>query len=392
MAAGKKGRASARALRATKRPTKKAATKKVATKKAVKPSRKIAPPAKRRSAVGAKKALPAKAARPKKAAPTRMAARAKKAAPTRKAAPAVAPTRKAAAARKLAPAKPAAPAAPRRVTPAEVAWASLDTMLQMSSDTHRDEVAGRVYEQRGKEIAVLRRAGSQLVLDFEAPQAMAEFERVRPLYEAVPGRTGWLRFRQPATNDPRPGLEADLGTMLGAADAERNPLPAFRSIVSGGGPYVCMHLSDVGSWSGVCDKDEFPEGAALYEEALRGPDTASLLALPGGRWCLVLGTPDPLFATATWAGGLFARAVAHSMADDQLLAALEGAPTDGWEVIGSIDVREPIRAFDVATFGGAIAEGNSLTLALDPGPYEIACRTWQPDDDTELLLTRLWRK
>jgi hypothetical protein len=274
-------------------------------------------------------------------------------------------------------------------------------MLGMDADERRDVRGKRIYVEGGREVAVLALAGEELITDFEPPRALDEYAGVMHFYAACPGRPGWLRFRRPATRDPRPSLEANLGSMLGRAAYERHPPARFRGLATTS-RYVCLELSRVPRWGGDAYAPEFPAEAALYQRVLAGPDTASLLELgdesgdKDGGWVLALGTSHPLFHAATSGGGLFARVVSHGGTDevrqnDELEALLARAPADGWQDIGEVDVREPIRAFDAATFGGAIGEGDSLTLALSPGAYSIAHRAWQADAATELLLVRLRR-
>jgi hypothetical protein len=125
--------------------------------------------------------------------------------------------------------------------------------------------------------------------------------------------------------------------------------------------------------------------------ALAGADTASLLALDDRGWALVLGSAHPLVHLATSSGGVFARVVSHAGTDEALEAVLARAPVGGWQSIGEVEVREAVRVFDAATFGGAIGEGNSLALALSPGVHQVGYRTWRPDAGTELRLVRLHR-
>src|SRR5690348_10286301 len=80
------------------------------------------------------------------------------------------PTRKAGADRK---------AKAPRMTPAEYAWASFDTMLLEDADGHRDGEEGRVYLHHGRPFAVLTRGGTEIVLDFVAPKSMDTFANVK---------------------------------------------------------------------------------------------------------------------------------------------------------------------------------------------------------------------
>lgn len=112
-------------------------------------------------------------------------------------------------------------AAKVKMTPAAYAAASMDTTLQVLGDVRvRLEGDTRVYSQGDADIATLRLEGDALVLQFAAPDPMEPFADVAHHYTALE-RPGWLELRRPATRDPRPGLEAKVGAVLGRASLER---------------------------------------------------------------------------------------------------------------------------------------------------------------------------
>jgi len=108
-----------------------------------------------------------------------------------------------------------------KVTREAWAAASMDTCLQDDDVVVRLVDGVRVYFERGKEIATLALDGATLVLRFSAPKSKDALAGVERFYRPVPGRPGWLEFRRPATRDPRPGLEAGIGRILGTAAFER---------------------------------------------------------------------------------------------------------------------------------------------------------------------------
>lgn len=289
-----------------------------------------------------------------------------------------------------------APPTSKRLSPAEYCWAAKDTMLSMlGRTTVRDESGWRVYADAGVDVAAMTLLGSELVLDFAPPRTYERMERVRPRYAESPSRPGWLRFRQPATRDPRPGLEAELGAMLGRAARERNPPPAFRSLESAGGPYLCLPTSSVPRWGGYIEeggREEFPDDYAAYAEIARAPEVGAVRALGDGTPAIVLGTPDALYWKSLPEGGVLARVTSFDAADPALLEQmLTRLPTEGWQSLGEIDVRERWRAFDAAEYGGGIADGNSLTIDVPVGRYVVEQRAHRPDAGTSLLLVSLRR-
>jgi len=60
-----------------------------------------------------------------------------------------------------------------------------------------------------------------LVLRFVAPKKKDQLSGVERFYRPVAGQPAWLEYRRPATRDPRPALEAQLGFLLGQAAFER---------------------------------------------------------------------------------------------------------------------------------------------------------------------------
>jgi hypothetical protein len=106
----------------------------------------------------------------------------------------------------------------------------MNTILTLTSTAYRDERSRRVYSAGGADFATLELEGDELVVEFQAPSNLDHaIEGPRTLrdflshYEPVRGRPGWLRFRRPATRDPRPDLDARVGPMLGQAARQRRP-------------------------------------------------------------------------------------------------------------------------------------------------------------------------
>jgi hypothetical protein len=108
-----------------------------------------------------------------------------------------------------------------KVTPEAYAAASMDTCLQDDGVEIRLVDGARVYAHRGKDFATLALDGKTLILRFVAPKQTDDLARVARFYGPVPGRAGWLEYRRPAARDPRPDLEADVGSVLGQATFER---------------------------------------------------------------------------------------------------------------------------------------------------------------------------
>jgi hypothetical protein len=223
---------------------------------------------------------------PEKSAPEKT-----KSAPRKKAKPATRPAARRSAARKStarsAATRPSAAAGAvvdgKRTGAAAFCWSRFDTMLGAAA-ARCDAEGRRTYVEGGAEVAVLALVGEELVLDFLPPPPSPELTKVAAHYTPTPGRTGWLQYRRDATRDPRSDLAAKIGTLLGRARAGRKPPPpAFRSIASAGGPYVCVPASRVAAWAGDVDAGEFPAGHALYRLVAKAPDTGALVALPAAR-------------------------------------------------------------------------------------------------------------
>jgi hypothetical protein len=270
----------------------------------------------------------------------------------------------------------------------------METMLGLGSEA-RDEKGWRVFAEKGADVAAMTMMGDELVVEFVPPRACEELDAKKRFYRDSRDREGWLQYRRPATRDPRPDLEANLGSIIGSASWERNKPPAFHALHSAGGPYVCLPVGRVVTWGGFIEeggKKEFPKEHAMYQRVMKCGDGGELLALEGGVSAIVLGTPDALYWKSLDGGGVLARVVSFDADDDAALEKmLSKLPAAGWKAIGDIETREPYRAFDAAEFGGNIGEGNSLAMEIAPGRYAVAATTWAPDDGTELLLVRLTR-
>jgi hypothetical protein len=98
----------------------------------------------------------------------------------------------------------------------------MDTSLLEEGGHVRVEDGARVYSTSlGEDVATMRISGDTLITQFSAPVKSEAFAAVQRFYRSVPGKPGWLEYRRPATRDPRPGLDADLGLILGGAKFER---------------------------------------------------------------------------------------------------------------------------------------------------------------------------
>jgi hypothetical protein len=109
-----------------------------------------------------------------------------------------------------------------KMTPAVYAAASMDTMLLEDGGHVRVDKDARVYTTSAKQdVATMRLSGDVLIVQFIAPRESDALARAKRFYKAVKGKPGWLEFRRPATRDPRPALDADLGAVVGQAVFER---------------------------------------------------------------------------------------------------------------------------------------------------------------------------
>jgi hypothetical protein len=229
----------------------------------------------------------------------------------------------------------------------------------------------------------MRLDGEDLEVDFRAPRELEEFEGVLRYYQRLKEPAGWLRIRRPATRDPRPWLEADFGSMLGTTTRELRLAAdegTFRSIVSAGGPYIVMSGLRRSEWWGEYKK-------------LKGPDEGYVVDAAGGP-ALILGSPDEV----TWAprpdGGVLVRMVSFDEGDTWKVAQhFAKIPSGGWKPLAKgFPVTDSLRCFDAALCGGAVGDRESLELRLAKGKYRIESQTWEPNDQTELLLVRFVRE
>jgi len=108
-----------------------------------------------------------------------------------------------------------------KMTPEAFAAASMDTCLQDEGVEVRIVDGIRVYVEGGAEFANLALRGKTLILQFVAPKQGDDLVNVERFYRPVAGRSGWLEFQRPATRDPRPDLDANVGAILGQAAFER---------------------------------------------------------------------------------------------------------------------------------------------------------------------------
>ena len=152
-----------------------------------------------------------------------------------------------------------------------------------------------------------------------------------------------------------------------------------------GGPYIVLPETIVNAWPGAAE-------AAAYEEICRGPDKGRVARI-AERDAVILGTPDPLYFLPKANGGVLVRVVSFDADDDDALAEiLQEFPEESWEQLGVLQVVDnPYLAFDSA-MGGGDAASDALSIDLSRGSYAVTSTTFMPDDETELLLTRLQRQ
>jgi len=258
----------------------------------------------------------------------------------------------------------------------------------------RDENGWRIYTEKEQDVAAMTMIGEELVIELVPPRDLRQFDKVKKFYTWSSERSGWLRYTRPATRDPKPDLAADLGSMLGAASWDRNKPPAFHPLASAGGPWICLPSSAVASWGGKIDKDgsdEFPAEYKLYRAALKCPVEGALFGAANGTQAVVLGSKDTLFWKPLDDGGVLARVLSANVDANALEKRLAELPSSGFQSIGELDVKEPYRAFDASVFGGAVAEGNSLTMELSPARYAVKSLTVKATkkEPLGLLLVRL---
>lgn len=155
-------------------------------------------------------------------------------------------------------------------------------------------------------------------------------------------------------------------------------------INSFGGPYLVLPKSNASEWPGATNE-------AAYEGVCDAAEDDGTLMQVLDIQVLVLGTPDNLYYAAHDSGGVLARVVCFSARDNELLAKLLAElPSSGWTELGTLTVPGSLLAFDAGMAGSeALAEG--LLLELAAGDYQVSHTTFMPDDETELMLTRLQR-
>ena len=116
----------------------------------------------------------------------------------------------------LGPLAEAMRAAKLKMTAEAFAGATHDTMLGGDGVTVRLDGAVRVYSIGRDDYARMWIADGELVIQLVAPRSMVlvgrHFKPVEPM--------GWIEYRRPATRDPKPDLEANLGTVIGTARRE----------------------------------------------------------------------------------------------------------------------------------------------------------------------------
>ena len=236
-------------------------------------------------------------------------------------------------------------------------------------------------DARGRSVhfATLEAGETDLTVTFKAPAGRAEELAGQPNASIVADKPGWIRVHGPISKDPHAWDEIDAptsDTCFEIATAGK-----WRSINSAGGPYVCLPVSKLPEWLGT-------EGNH-YAKAQGGSDAGRMIEFPWGP-VLVLGTPDTLYWWPTATGGLLIRVVSFDADDEDILRThVTYPPDEGWEPIApEMRVTEPLWVFDAALSGASVGRINSLQLPLAAATYRVESRSWQPDDETELILVR----
>ena len=249
---------------------------------------------------------------------------------------------------------------------------------------HPDRMEFLQLDARGRSVhfATLEVGETDLTVTFRAPAGRADELAAQPNASIVPDKPGWVRVHGPISKDPRAWIEIETPT--GDTCFEIANAGKWRSIVSAGGPYVCLPVSQLPEWLGT----EGPH----YAKAQGGSDAGGIIEFPWGP-VLVLGTPDTLYWWPTATGGLLIRVVNFEADDEDILRThVTYPPEEGWQIVApELRVSEPWWVFDAALAGAAVGKGNSLQLSLTSGNYRVDTRAWEPDDETELMLARFTR-
>ena len=190
------------------------------------------------------------------------------------------------------PSKPK-PSAPKtgavRSAAERYSWAANRTLFESAEDarfTTAESGDHASFEFNGQPYASMTLAGAELELCIKPPRALDGFRGVLPFYQR--DERNWLRIRRPAIRDPRPWLEADLGSLVGSVQAELRAdadADLLHSIESFGGPFLVMPSDLRARWWGA------KEDAKGYQAICAGPDPAHIKEAAGAP-ALVLAVPD----------------------------------------------------------------------------------------------------
>lgn len=261
-----------------------------------------------------------------------------------------------------------------KLSPAAYCAISHDTCLH-GDDTHvRVEKGARIYRGGdGEDYATLRVDDAVVVLTFVAP---IETEHDPRFYRAVRGKPEWLEFRRPATRDPRPDLEADVGALLGAAAYERRTKGVWQHRTSASGAYLALPMRRVPRWP----------GGKRAKQVASGGD--AIVDVSDGVSGLVLG-PGTLRVWPTDHGPVLVRGACEDEA--MLRRHLKKLPKAGWtRLAGRLgEAGERIWvAFDAKLSGYSIGAALSLRFRLERGAHHVERCAYKPDARTDLVLVR----
>ncbi|MEG8274690.1 immunity 21 family protein [Streptomyces sp. AHA2] len=154
-------------------------------------------------------------------------------------------------------------------------------------------------------------------------------------------------------------------------------------VESGGGPLIAVPETVLPFWAGA----DGEETASDYDRACEVDGQAGLLPVGDGT-ALVLG--DEPAATAYLPGpGLFVRWCAADSEEELLASVPSASATAEWGPELAWKVPGPVRLFDAAWPGTAIADTGQVRIALEPGTYGVRAARVRPGPETWLDLVRL---
>jgi hypothetical protein len=81
--------------------------------------------------------------------------------------------------------------------------------------TVREEAGALHFAYEGVDYASLRFDGGDLEIRFRKPSVLDDWERRKAHFREDRTRSGWLIWRTPIKRDPRPWLDAGIGSTIG---------------------------------------------------------------------------------------------------------------------------------------------------------------------------------